>query len=222
MLVDSVLNFCFHGIGTPCRELEAGEDAYWLEVDSFLRILDEIATWPAVQISFDDANESDAQYALPALRERGLAAQFFLVADRLGAKGSLSVDQVRELAGSGMSIGMHGMTHRPWRAMTAEVRDVELLQARHSLEEVAGVPVTEAACPLGRYDRRTLTALRKLGYQRVYTSDRRPARRSSWLQPRFSLRSTDTPETLRADVLIPPGIARQAQQSVKGVIKQWI
>jgi peptidoglycan/xylan/chitin deacetylase (PgdA/CDA1 family) len=222
MVADKVLNICFHGIGTPRRSLEPGEDAYWLETSSFLRILDEIATWPTVAISFDDANESDAELALPALRERELTAQFFLIAGRLDDAGSLSAGQVRELTANGMSVGMHGMTHRPWRAMAPEVRDLELAEARRRLEDVVGSPVTEAACPLGRYDRGALTALRQLGYQRVYTSDRRPARRGSWLQPRFSLRRTDTPESLRTDVLAPPRIARQAQQSVKGLIKRWI
>jgi peptidoglycan/xylan/chitin deacetylase (PgdA/CDA1 family) len=222
MAADSVLNICFHGIGPPRRELEPGEDDYWLESGRFLRILDEIATWPAVQLSFDDANESDAETALPALVERGLTAQFFVIADRLDSTGSLSADQVRGLAAAGMSIGLHGMTHRPWQAMTPQVGKIELLEARQCIEDVAGAPVPEAACPLGRYDRGALAALRQFGYQRVYTSDRRAARRGSWLQPRFSLHRDDTPESLRAGVLTPPGLARRAGQSAKGLVKQWI
>ena len=60
---DNVLNICFHGIGTPRRDLEPGEDAYWIDADRFLRILDEIATWPSARISFDDANASDVEIA---------------------------------------------------------------------------------------------------------------------------------------------------------------
>jgi hypothetical protein len=80
MAADNVLNVCFHGIGPPQRELEAGEDTYWLDTDCCLRILDEIATWPSVHVSFDGANVSDVQIALPTLVERGLRAQFFLLA----------------------------------------------------------------------------------------------------------------------------------------------
>lgn len=220
MASDDVLNLCFHGLGTPRRELEPDEDVYWLEMGRFLRILDEITTWPSVQISFDDANDSDVQIALPALVERGLKAQFFLVAGRLGGLGSLTAEDARELSDKGMTIGTHGMSHRPWLAMSPEIRDAELIEARHRLEDAIGAPVAEAACPLGRYDRRLLTDLHRLGYQRVYTSDRMIAREGSWLQPRFSARRGDTPESLRTDVLASQGRARRARQSVKGIVKR--
>ncbi|HEX3237196.1 MAG TPA: hypothetical protein VHQ99_02185, partial [Gaiellaceae bacterium] len=41
-------------------------------------------------------------------------------------------------------------------------------------------------------------ALRKRGYTRVYTVDRRPAAPQDWLQARYVIRRDDTPETLRA------------------------
>src|SRR5690349_5269245 len=65
MAGNEVLNICFHGVGIPRRELEPGEDRYWVDADRYLRILDEIATWPLVRISFDDANASDAELGLP-------------------------------------------------------------------------------------------------------------------------------------------------------------
>jgi len=172
----SVLNVCFHGVGTPARELEPGEAPYWVSEDSFHAILDELASWPSVRISFDDGNASDVQIGLPALVERGLRADFFVLAGRLGTAGSLDRDAVRELRENGMTIGSHGMAHRSWRAMAPSTRDAELVAARARLAEAAGAPVDAAACPLGRYDRRLLADLRRLGYHRVFTSDRRPAR----------------------------------------------
>lgn len=217
---NSVLNVCFHGIGTPRRELDTDEDMYWAGTDQFLAILDEIATWPSVQISFDDSNESDALTVLPALLERGLTAQFFIVAGRLGTPAFLAVDHVREMVAKGMSIGTHGMSHRPWLEMTKASRQAELIDARRVLEDVVGGPVTDAACPMGRYNRRLLADLRELGYQRVYTSDRMAARRESWLQPRFSVRREDSPASMRAAVLTKPGVSRWVEQSVKGFVKQ--
>jgi peptidoglycan/xylan/chitin deacetylase (PgdA/CDA1 family) len=214
------LNICFHGIGTPGRELEPGEDAYWIAAGTYRAILDEIAGWPAVRISFDDGNDSDIRIGLPELAERGLTATFFPLAGRLGAAGSLSAEAVSELARSGMSIGTHGMAHRSWRGMDQPTSESELVEARALLAAAAGSPVTEAACPMGRYDRRLLTSLRRLGYQRVYTSDRRVARSGSWLQPRFSVRRDDTVESLRASVLTRPSAARQAKLEAVGVIKR--
>ena len=82
----SVHNICFHGIGTPKRELEPGEGRYWISVDAFLAMLDVLARRPGVRISFDDGNRSDFDVALDALRARGLSATFFVVAGRLGRR----------------------------------------------------------------------------------------------------------------------------------------
>jgi peptidoglycan/xylan/chitin deacetylase (PgdA/CDA1 family) len=214
----SVLNVCFHGVGTPARELEPGEAPYWVSEDSFHAILDELASWPSVRISFDDGNASDVQIGLPALVERGLRADFFVLAGRLGTAGSLDRDAVRELRENGMTIGSHGMQHRSWRAMAPSTRDAELVAARDRLAEAAGAPVDAAACPLGRYDRRLLADLRRLGYRRVFTSDRRPARPGAWLQPRYSVRDGDTPGSLRSQVR-PSLVARTRLEAV-GLVKR--
>src|SRR5690349_7096366 len=100
-----VVNVCFHGIGTPQRELEPGEAPYWVSEAAFHEVLDEIAGWPRIRISFDDGNASDLDLALPALVERGLTADFFVLAGRLESEGSLDVDAVRELCRAGMTIG---------------------------------------------------------------------------------------------------------------------
>jgi peptidoglycan/xylan/chitin deacetylase (PgdA/CDA1 family) len=215
-----LLNICFHGIGNPRRELEPGEDVYWVAADRFLAILDEIVTWPSARISFDDGNASDAEIGLPALAERGLTARFFVLAGRLGSPGSLTAADVRDLAGHGMTVGTHGMSHRSWRGMDPATQHAELVEARQRIEDASGSAVTEAACPMGRYDRRLLSGLRELAYQRVYTSDRRPARSDSWLQPRFSVSRDDTPESLRATVLTRPGSARRARANLSGLVKQ--
>ena len=220
MTVDRVVNVCFHVVGTPARELEPGEEPYWVSADLFSRILDEVATWPSVRISFDDSNASDAEIALPALAERGLTAQFYVLAGRFGQPGSLAPNDVRELAARGMTIGSHGMAHRPWTGLDQAAREAELVVARQQIEEAAGQPVTEAACPLGRYDRRLLADLRTLGYRRVYTSDRGQARPGSWLQPRFSVRQGDTPEGMRTTMLARPSLPAQAERAAKSLIKR--
>jgi peptidoglycan/xylan/chitin deacetylase (PgdA/CDA1 family) len=221
MADDRIINVCFHGIGRPQRRLELGEDSYWISTDEFHRILDEVATWPSVRISFDDGNASDAEIGLPALVERRLHADFFVLAGRLGAGGSLDGDTVRELKRHGMGIGTHGMRHRSWRDMDTYARGEELVAARERLAAVSGGEVDAAACPLGRYDRSLLSQLRRLGYHRVFTSDRRPARRGAWLQPRFSVRCDDTAGTLRATALEPAAWAHRTRSAAVGFAKRW-
>ena len=193
---------------------------YWVTPDAYLRILDEVTTWPATFLSFDDGNASDAELGLPALQERGLTATFFVLAGRIDQPGSLSTPQLVALADAGMTIGSHGMDHVSWRGMTPSVRRRELVQAREVIAGIVG-PVTEAALPRGQYDRTTLHHLRRLGYTAVHTSDRRPARDGAWLQPRFSVTHDDTPATLAAAALLPRPVRERAVLELKGVLKRW-
>jgi peptidoglycan/xylan/chitin deacetylase (PgdA/CDA1 family) len=181
------INLTFHGVGEREREAEPGEDGTWLTVDSFISVLDSVMDRPEIQISFDDGNASDLVHGLPALLERGLRATFFVVAGRLGEPEFLDELGVRALADAGMTIGSHGMRHRPWRWLGDDALREELVGARKVLESVVRRPVTEAACPFGSYDRRVLASLRRSGYRRVYTSDRGTSDPDAWVQPRNSV-----------------------------------
>lgn len=210
----SVINICFHGIGTPRRELEPGEADYWISTDSFHRIIDVIAERPEVRISFDDGNASDVEHGLPALTERGLTASFFVLAGRLGSRGSLDADAVRQLATEGMRIGSHGMDHRSWRGLDSASAHRELVEARDAIAAAAGRDVDEAALPRGQYDRSTMTHLRRLDYTHVHTSDRAWAVPTAWLQPRFSVRRHDTVETVRRQMLQRPSALQRAERAL--------
>jgi peptidoglycan/xylan/chitin deacetylase (PgdA/CDA1 family) len=186
-----VVNLTFHGIGPPTRQLGPGERDVWLTVPTFLSILDAAAGHADVALTFDDGNASDVEHALPALQSRGLEATFFVVAGRLGEPGFLGAEQVRRLAAAGMAIGCHGMRHRPWRRLGEAALREELVVAREMLAETADVPITQASCPFGSYDRRVLSFLRRCGYERVHTSDRGTARRDAWLQARNTAEHSD-------------------------------
>ena len=216
----AVINVCFHGIGKPSRELESGESRYWITLPQFESILDEIASWPSMQVSFDDGNRSDVEFGLPAVLERGLTATFFVLAGRLHTAGSLNAVDIVDLCAAGMTVGSHGMDHRSWRAMDSMTRRRELIAAREQISEIAGYVVDRAALPLGQYDRRLLSHLKEVGYKSVYTSDRRPARAGSWLQPRFSVRSEDSPQTLRQAVLAARKPRQRLQRETAGFIKR--
>lgn len=200
-------HLCFHGIGTCVQEREPGEAHYWVSERVFLRVLDDVADRGDVQLSFDDGNKSDISIALPALVERGLTATFFALAGRLGEPDSLSADDLASLRQAGMAIGTHGWAHVPWRGLADADARRELVDARTALEEAGGAKITEAALPLGRYDRRLLRRLKHARYDTVYTSDRFPARDGSWLQARYSLTADDTAESAGRILRHRPGAA---------------
>jgi peptidoglycan/xylan/chitin deacetylase (PgdA/CDA1 family) len=195
------VNVCFHGIGTCTVEREPGESRYWMRTDEFLRTLDALAEVSAVSISFDDGNRSDVDVALPALRERGLQATFFALAGRLEDPSSLSGADLRGLRAGGMGIGTHGWDHVPWRNLSDAEARRELGDARVALAEASRGEITEAALPLGRYDRAALRRLRGGGYSAVYTSDRYPFSERAWLRARYSVTNEDDARSVRTNAL---------------------
>jgi peptidoglycan/xylan/chitin deacetylase (PgdA/CDA1 family) len=216
-----VINLNFHGIGTPTRSLEPGEHEYWIDRDSFLAILDELHDRVDVRLSFDDGNASDVDVALPALTDRDMDADFFILAGRLGKPGSVDPDGVRDLLAQGMTVGTHGMNHRSWRRLSDRDRRVELLDARQTIAEAAGATVDTAALPFGQYDRRVLSALRELEYRVVYSSDARRAQAGGWFQPRYTVRAGDTPRSIRQSVLAARSARERLRTQLIGIAKRW-
>jgi peptidoglycan/xylan/chitin deacetylase (PgdA/CDA1 family) len=184
----SVVNLTVHGIGPTRRELDPGEDATWIAVDQLERVLDAVADRGDVRLTFDDGNASDVEIALPRLLERGLTAEFFVLAGLLGQPGRLDADSVRELVGKGMTIGSHGWAHRDWRRVDTEQATEEIAEAQRVLAKLTGEPVSRVAIPFGSYDRHVLRRLRQAKVSRAYTSDGGRARPDAWLQARNSLR----------------------------------
>jgi peptidoglycan/xylan/chitin deacetylase (PgdA/CDA1 family) len=167
-----ILNF--HGIGQPGRDLEPGEALYWVAPDFFAAVLD-LAERHSERVetgfTFDDGNLSDLEIAGEQLVRRKRRASFFVLADRLGLPGALGPDGLRALRGMGHEIGSHGAAHVDWRKADGPELRRELEIAREMIATAAGAPVTAAALPFGRYNRRVLMALARQGYDRVYCSD---------------------------------------------------
>jgi peptidoglycan/xylan/chitin deacetylase (PgdA/CDA1 family) len=218
----TVSNLCFHGIGAPDRELEPDEERYWVGEEQFAELLDVAARYPRLRLTFDDGNASDAEIALPALQRRGLRASFFVIAGRIGARGSLGADAVRALADAGMTVGSHGQRHRPWRSLDAAAAREELVDARAAIAAAAGAAVDEASCPFGAYDRRALSAVRDAGFRRVYTVDEVPARPDAWLQGRYTILSSHTGAELERLGQGSDGSASErVLRTARSAVKRW-
>ncbi|MDP3850166.1 MAG: polysaccharide deacetylase family protein [Luteolibacter sp.] len=180
-----ILNF--HGVGPVTRPLDQGELDCWLDSDFFEAVLDLVKKHPHVRMTVDDGNVSDFTHIVPALLRRGLSAVFFICSGRLDEPFFVSADQVREMLRAGMEIGSHGVAHVSWRDLSPRLLRDELEASRRDLGQVCGVPVVEAACPFGAYDRRVLKELRRAGYHLVFTSDGGRATQDAWIQPRTTV-----------------------------------
>ncbi|HTR11894.1 MAG TPA: polysaccharide deacetylase family protein [Roseiarcus sp.] len=216
-----ILNF--HGIGEPIRPFEPGEALYWLPHRSYLTMLDMIAAHPGkkeIGLTFDDGNLSDLRLGAPALSERRLKAQFFILAGKLGQKGYLAGWDVRELSSLGFSIGTHGMNHVRWDLAQAAALEEEVARAKQILEDLIGAPVMDAALPFGGYNRSVLLALRRHRFRRVYSSDGGPRLRSSaWPTPRLSVRRQHSPSDVSAGLEAERRFASRMEVEARAALK---
>lgn len=219
-----VITLNFHGIGEPQRSLEPGEERFWITPENFHRVLDvAIAHKRYVEFTFDDGNESDHRIGLPALLARQARARFFIVTDRIGMPGSLSSQQILDLADSGMGIGTHGTSHRPWTelARTGELR-CELIESSQTLQHIVGRPTRHAAFPHGLYDRAVLYELGVHDFLRVYTLDGGWSRARPWLRHRYSILRTDTADSIRRLLDSPTrATGLWPMRPIKRAVKRW-
>ena len=184
----------FHGIGTPKRDLEPGEAAYWITEADYAKVLDLICALPdpgVVRISFDDGNLSDLEIGLPGLLKRRLTADFFVLSGRIGSAGSLNTSDIQTLQKEGMGIGSHGVNHRAWSMLDTSALREELKVSRAALEAICNTQIRSAAIPFGAYNAAVLRALRRAGYTTAYSSAGGNMKENTFLQPRSSVR-TDT------------------------------
>ncbi len=213
-MTGSRIGLIFHGIGTPGRALERGEERYWISKDHFTTVLDVLAGDPArYYVSFDDGNRSDALIALPQLQARGLKADFFVLTGRIGQRGSLGPEEIRALDAAGMGVGSHGIAHIDWKLASDALLAEELLTSRQALAGLLRREIGSAAIPFGSYDGRTLRALRQAGYSEVYSSDGGWMEEPSWPRPRASIRSgmsaAEQARILAGDLSIGQRLRRQ-------------
>ena len=214
-----LLIFNLHGLGEPPGSIPPDELQYWLPRDFFVELLERVAHLPQVRLSFDDGNESDFEVALPELVKRGLRAEFFVLAGRVGQPGYLGAAQLREMVSAGMGIGLHGMDHRSWARCDSRELDVEIDEARRQIESIVGRPVLRAACPFGAYNAPSLRKLRRCGFERVYTSDGGVTRQRDWLQARNTLRSSHRLSDVQALVERPPVGLRHLRRRLRTFAK---
>jgi peptidoglycan/xylan/chitin deacetylase (PgdA/CDA1 family) len=219
-MAGTVVNLTVHGIGPASRPLDPGEDRTWVTVEQFEQVLDAAVGRPDVQITFDDGNASDVEIGLPRLLERGLSAEFFILAGLLGEPGRLDGADVRELHQAGMRIGSHGWAHCDWRRIDPSLHAQEFCDSRQVLAELTGHAVSRVAIPFGSYDRHVLRHLRRAGITRAFTSDGGRARPNSWLQPRTSLQADTGPEWVRSVVDGRPSLVQRTRRIAARAFKQ--
>lgn len=113
-------------------------------------------------LTFDDANRTQYEIALPILKEFGLPGTIFVISGKANAYESdpypwfMGWDQIAEFRDAGWEIGSHSDTHPslPSVASTEVIRELE--RASEEIEEHLGILPVSFASPFGDVDARTL------------------------------------------------------------------
>lgn len=118
-----------------------------------------------VIITLDDGRALQYEHALPALKEHGFVATFFVFSNAVGRDGYFSWEQLKELHASGMTIASHTRYH-PYLTKIEDDDELraELEVSKRVLEEGIGAPVELLAYPFGLLDDRVVEATRVAGY----------------------------------------------------------
>ena len=126
-----------------------------------------------VLLTFDDAYEDLAEFALPVLRRYGFGGAVFIVTKRVGetnlwdqAQGSgllrlMNEEQIRFWAGQGIEFGAHSRTHCDLTKLSAEELDDEVAGSKSDLAALLGSPVESFAYPFGYYNDAVRDAVRR-------------------------------------------------------------
>jgi peptidoglycan/xylan/chitin deacetylase (PgdA/CDA1 family) len=184
----------------------------FVDLDTALAAMDSGPPLPekAVLLTFDDAYADLRDEVCPLLEERGIPAVAFAVAGHVGGSNEwdsendsealelLCPDGLREIAGRGVEIGSHTITHPPLTELPAEQVDREVGGSAERLDAM-GLPRPRAfAYPYGRWDEGVAAAVREAGYEVAFTVDRGVVEPDSdpHALPRFAVHADDTARKL--------------------------
>jgi peptidoglycan/xylan/chitin deacetylase (PgdA/CDA1 family) len=126
----------------------------------------------AAVLTFDDGYVNNFELAVPALREHGFSATFFIATGHVGkATGWLDKkwpvmtwEQVRESAQAGIGVGAHTVTHPHLdRIPLSEARE-EMARSKAELEERLGRPADWLCYPFGGHTPAVEDAAREIGF----------------------------------------------------------
>ena len=124
----------------------------------------------AIGITIDDAYVSVYDEAWPRLTEAGFPFTLFVATDAVdaGTFGTMSWDQLRELAAAGVTIGNHGASHSHlWQGDPQAVRS-DIARAEQRFEQEFGFKPSLFAYPYGEYDLPTRQVVNEFGFEAAF------------------------------------------------------
>jgi len=205
----------YHGVITEWtmlpEEREMGAELYDVELAKFqqqmeylnssdnrVNILDDeslVSNANSIILTFDDGEMNNYEHVLPVLKKYSFLAYFFIIAKRVGQKGYLGWDELRELHQLGMVIGSHGFSHEILTSLLDTQIEEELHASKKYLERNLEIEIDTLSIPRGFCNDNVIQKAYDVGYKRIFISDRprmlqsdcysRVAVKASWSMSRY-------------------------------------
>jgi peptidoglycan/xylan/chitin deacetylase (PgdA/CDA1 family) len=140
-------------------------------------------TRPAFCLSFDDADRTWIDVALPILAELRIPATFFVVSGYVDKGDNLTWQDCRDMLRAGMSFGSHSRTHRRLLDLDDATAADEIRGSKAAIEDQLGVEIKDFAAPYGWPGRdflaRDVASADRAGYRSFASTFRAPMRAGS-------------------------------------------
>ncbi|MGB8956245.1 MAG: polysaccharide deacetylase family protein [Tumebacillaceae bacterium] len=118
-----------------------------------------------ILLTFDDGYHDNYTNAFPMLRQQGMRATVFLIARKVGQKGYLNWDEVRDMAQHGFEFGGHTLTHLDVTKLTSAEQREEIGLCKQEIEAQLGRPVIAFAYPYGQFNDAAEQVVKDSGYR---------------------------------------------------------
>lgn len=123
-----------------------------------------------VLITFDDGYRDNYIAAWPILKQNGLVGTFFIISNAI-VPSRIDWDELKDLIKHGNSIGSHTVNHLDLRTLSESQQESELRDSKKIMEERLGIKIISFCYPAGKYNKTTLSLLKKHDYKMAFTTD---------------------------------------------------
>jgi len=178
-----------------------------------------------VILTFDDGEMNNYELALPVLKKHGFPAYFFIISKRIGVKGYLDWNELKEMHEAGMVIGSHGFSHEILTNLLDTQIEEELRASKRYLEKNLDIVIDTLSIPRGFCDDNVIQKAYDAGYKRIFISDRprnlqsdcysRTAVKSNWSIRRYG-------QALEGNVPLNEYIVGNSKSAVKRIFGEGV
>lgn len=135
----------------------------------------------SVVLTFDDGYRNFYEHALPVLQEYGFPAAVFVITDLVGGRADwlkqggaeavpmMNAAMLRELEGSGVTLGSHTCSHAKLSRIAPASIGAEVQDSKRALEDLTGHEIRHFCYPFGLYNDAARDAVGEAGYRTALT-----------------------------------------------------